>query len=150
MIFQRTNRTDPERVFVVVRNNEGAALNKDQTVQWEPASASVDGVRVRDMDTGNEFLFVGIVDAAIADGDYGLVQVYGYRSTSIVFQTGTSQDTGVPLVPAAGQDYLQSVASTTASNAAVTLQPVFAALLESIASSAASATVSRKVFVRAL
>jgi hypothetical protein len=133
-----------------VRNNEGAAINKDQTVQWEPASASVDGVRVRDMDTGNLFLFVGVADAAIADGDYGLVQVYGFRSTSIVFQTDTSQDTGVPLVPVAGQDYLQSVASTTASNAAVTLQPVFAALLESIATSAASATISKKVFVRAL
>ena len=150
MIFQRLSRTDPERLFVVVRNNEGAAFNANQTVQWEPASASVDGVRTRDMDTANEYLFVGVADAAIADGDYGLIQVWGYRSTSILFQTNTSIDTGAALVPVAAQDYLQSVASTTTSTANVTLQPVYAALLESIASSSASATISKKIFIRAM
>ena len=150
MIFKRLNRTEPEQVFIVVLGNEGAALNANQTVQLEPASASVDGVRVRDMDTGNLFLFVGVVDAAIGDGAYGLVQIYGYRSTSIVFQTNTSQDTGLPLIPVAGQDYFQSVASSTASSANVTLQPVFAALLESITDATASGTVSRKIFIRAM
>lgn len=150
MIFQRLARTDPERIFMVVRNNEGAQINKDQTVQWEPASASVDGVRVRDMDTGNLYLFVGIADANIADGDYGLVQIYGYRSTSILFQTNTSIDTGVVLIPVAAADYMQSTASSTTSTADNTQQPIFAALLESIASAAASATVSRKIFVRAM
>jgi hypothetical protein len=150
VLFKRLNRTDPEQVFIVVLANEGATLNKDQTVQWEVASASVDGVRVRDMDTSNEYCFAGVVDAAISDAAYGLIQIYGYRSTSILFQTNTSQDTGLPLVPVAAQDYFQSVASTTASNATATLQPVFAALLETIASSSASATISKKVFVRAM
>lgn len=150
MIFQRANRTDPERLFVVVRNNEGATINANQTVQWEPASASVDGVRVRDMDTDNVYLFVGIADAAISDGDYGLVQVWGYRSTSILFQTDTSINTGVALIPVAAQDYLQSTASSTTSSANVVHQPVYAALLESIASSSASATISKKIFIRAM
>ena len=150
MIFQRLARTDPERVFVVVRNNEGTTLAKDTTCGWEPASASVDGVRVRQPDTANEYLFVGIVDAAIANDDFGLVQIWGYRSTSTIFQTGTSIDTGAALVPVAGQAYLQSVASSTTSTANVTLQPVYAALLESIASSAASATISKKIFIRAM
>ena len=150
MIFQRLSRTDPERVFIVVRNNEGAALVVNQCVQWELASASIDGVRVRDMDTGNLHAFVGVADAATADGDYGLVQVYGYRSTSIVFQTDTSIDTGVALVPTAAADYLQSVATTLASTATITLWPPFAVLGESIASAAASATVTRKIFIRAL
>jgi len=143
MIFQRLARTDPERVFMVVRNNEGAAIIKDQTVQWEPASASVDGVRVRDLDTANENLYVGVADAQIADGDYGLVQIYGYRSTSIIFQTNTSIDTGVALTPVAAVDYLSSVASTVALG-------VHGALLESIASSSVSATVSRKIFIKAM
>lgn len=150
MIFQRLSRTDPERVFVVVENNEGATIVADQTVQWELASASIDGVKVRDMDTGNLHAVVGIADAAIAAGAFGLVQVYGYRSTSKVFQTGTSIDTGVILVPTAGQEYLQSVASSTTSAANVTLQPVIAVLGESIVDSTASGTVSRKIFIRAL
>lgn len=150
MIFQRVNRTDPERVFIVMRNNEGASINKDQTVQLELASASIDGVRVRDMDTGNLHAFIGIADAAIADGAYGLIQVYGYRSTSILFQTDTSQDTGVVLVPVAGQDYLQSTLTALASNSAFSFYPPFQLLGESIASSAASATISKKIFIRAL
>lgn len=128
--------------------NEGAALNVDQTVQWEVAAASVDGVRVRDMDTANERCFAGVVDAAIADGAYGLIQIYGYRSTSLILTTDTSITTGVPLVPVAGQDYFSSIVSSTSSNANVTLQPVFAVLLESITTSAGA--VSRKIFIRSM
>ena len=150
MIFKRLNRTDPEQVFIVVLANEGSALTINQSVQWEVASASVDGVRVRQPDTGNLFAYAGVVDAAIADGAYGLIQIYGYRSGSIVFQTNTSIDTGALLVPVAGQNYFNTVASTTASNATVTNQPVYACLLESITDATASGTVSRKVFIRAM
>ncbi len=150
MIFQRVNRTDPERVFVVMQNNEGAQVNKDATVQLDLTAASVDGVKVRDMDTSNLYAFIGIVDANIADADYGLLQVYGYRSTSQVFATNTSQDTGVALAPVAAVEYWASVATTFASNTTASLHPIFAVLGESIASTAASATVSRKVFIRAL
>ena len=150
MLFQRLNRTDPERVFVVFRNNEGATAAKDDTAQLELASASIDGVRVRQPDTGLLFAFVGITDASTTDGSYGLVQVYGYRSTSKVFQTNTSQDTGVALVPTAAAAYMRSIATTVDSNTTVTLQPIFAVLGESIASSSASATISAKLFLRAL
>lgn len=150
MIFQRLNRTDPERVFVVMRNNEGATAAKDDACQLELASASIDGTRVRQPDTGNLYAFIGVTDASTADGAYGLVQVYGYRSTSKVFQTNTSQDTGVALTPVAAVAYLNSVATSTTSSANVTQQPIFAALGESIASSSASATISAKIFIRAL
>lgn len=150
MIFQRVNRTDPERVFMAMRNNEGATLNKDDACQLELASASIDGVRVRQPDTGNLYAFIGIVDANITDGAYGLIQIYGYRSTSRVFQTNTSQDTGVALAPTAAAAYLQSVATSTTSSSDVTQRPIFACLGESIASSSASATISTKIFVRAL
>ena len=149
MLFKKLNRTDPERVFVVVENNEGATINKDQTVQMDETT-DVDGVKVRDMDTGSLYAFLGIADADIADNDFGLVQVYGYRSSSIVFQTDTSQAPGVAMVPVAAQDYIQSVATTIASNADVTLQPMFGALLERVASSSSSATISAKVFIRSL
>ena len=148
MIFQRVNRTDPERVFLVMRNNEGAAMIKDQTCQLELASASIDGVRIRDMDTANEHSFIGIVDAAIADGAYGLVQVYGYRSTSIILTTNTSITTGVVLVPVAAQDYLVSSATTLVSTANYTRSPIVAFLGESITTS--TDTVTRKIFIRAM
>jgi hypothetical protein len=150
MVFQRVNREHAEKVFLMVKNNEGSALAAGQTVQWELASASVDGVKARGVDTGNDWAFIGIVDAAIADGEYGLVQVYGYRASAKVFQTGTSYDTGAALVPVAGQAYMSAVATSTTSTANVTLQPVFAVLAESIQTAAASATVARKVFLRAL
>jgi hypothetical protein len=147
-MFQRVNRSDPERAFIAVLSNETCAI--DDAVIWETASASIDGVKVRLPDTGLLHGFVGIADGAITSGQYGLVQVYGYRSTSRVFQTNTSQDTGAALVPTAGAVYMASVATTTASNSAVTQQPVFAILAETIASSSASATISAKLFVRAL
>ena len=148
-LMKRLNRDEPERIFVAFENNEGSALVRDQTIQIDTTS-QVDGVRARQMDTGQLFAFLGVVDAAVATGAFGLAQTYGYRSTSVVFQTNTSQDTGVALVPVAAQNYLQSVATTLASNTTITLQPIFAVLMESIASAAASATVSRRVWIRAM
>jgi len=148
MIFKRVNRDQPETVFISVLSNETCAAG-DACI-WETASASIDGVKVRQPDTSLLYAFVGVADAAITSGEYGLVQVYGYRSSSRVFQTNTSQDTGVNLVPTAGAAYLQSVASSTTSSANVTQQPVFAMLGESVASSSASATISAKIFIRAL
>lgn len=155
MIFQRVNRTDPEKVFIVVRNSEGSTLNADDVCQWETASASVDGVRVRVPDTSHAGSVTGIVDAAITDGSYGLVQVYGYRSSSRIFQTDTSQDTGAFLEASLGAVHLSSYASsqTIASNTTVSIThrpgPYFI-LAETIASSASSVTISAKVFVRCL
>lgn len=150
MLFKRLNRDMPEQVFIVVQNNEGAALAANATVQLELAAASVDGIKARQPDTGNLFAFLGVADAAIADQDYGLIQAYGYRASAAVWQSSTSMATGEPLVASAGAGHFVTVASTTASNAAVTLQPVFAVLAESIASSSASTTISAKVFLRAL
>lgn len=148
MIFKRINRDQPETVFISVLSNETVAAGDACT--WETASASIDGVKVRQPDTSLLYAFVGLVDAAITSGEYGLVQVYGYRSTSRVFQTNTSQDTGAALAPVAAVVYLASVATSTTSTANVTQQPIFAMLAETIASSSVSATISAKIFIRAL
>lgn len=153
MLWQRVNRTDPEKIFIVVRASE--ALSKDDACIWETASASVDGVRARLPDTSHAGSVVGIVDAAISDTAYGLVQVYGYRSTSRVFQTNTSQDTGAFLEASLGAAHVSSYASsqTAASNTTVSIThrpgPYFV-LAETIASSSASATISAKLFIRCL
>lgn len=155
MIFQRVNRTDPERVFIVARNSEGSTLNADDVAAWETASASVDGVRVRQPDTAHAGSIVGIIDAAITDQSYGLVQVYGYRSTSRIFQTNTSQDTGdfmeasLAAAHLSSYDSSQSITSTT--DVSITHRPgPWFVLAETIASSSASSTISARMFVRCL
>lgn len=124
---------------MVMRSNESCSA--DDAVALETNSDSIDGVRVRQPDTGLLATFIGIADAAITSGSYGLVQVYGYRSTSRVFQTNTSIDTGVVITPVAGAAYVQSFASSNVP---------YGVLLETIVSSSVSNTVSRKVFIRAM
>ena len=96
---------------------------------------------------------MGIVDAAIADQDFGLVQVYGYRSSSQVFQTGTTQAAGLPLVPGNAVSYLQTSGTSITSSVALSTYthfPFMAALVSSVASAAASATVSPAIFIKAM
>ena len=148
MIFRKTTRTDPERVFVVVKANANLAI--DDTCRWETATGLADGSNVTTVAAGFLYAFVGIADTAISSANFGLVQVYGSRFTSRVFQTTTSQAAGLALTPVAAQAYLQSVATSTTSSANVTQQPIFACLLESVASSASSVTISARVFIRAM
>lgn len=155
MLFKRLVREQAESVFVVAQNNVGGgtSLAKDMPVQMDIGTA-VDGVKVVTPTAAGAWCFYGVVDAAIADQDFGLVQVYGYRSSSQVFQTGTSQAAGLPLVNSAAVSYLLTTASTYtfASNTTVSVTqfPYMAALLSSVASSAASATISVPVFLRCL
>lgn len=149
MIFKRMNRTDSEVVHVIVQAAEGSQIPVNSCVQLD-ISTNVDGVRAVQPNTGELFAFIGVTDQAINDLDYGLVQVYGYRAAASVFQTDTTQATGLVLAPTAGQYRLGSVASTMASNTTVTLQPIFAVLAESVTSSTASATVNAKIFLRGL
>lgn len=147
MQFKRVNRDSPERIFVTFQANE-AGIAADDVVQLELTAASVDGVKIAQPNTAELHAVVGVADAAIANGAFGLVQVGGYRSTSRIFQTNTSQALAALLVPTAAVDYLASVASGTTSSSDVVLQPVMAVLLETIASSSASATISKKIWIR--
>jgi len=144
MIFQRVNRTDPERVFVVMEGNE-AGIAADDVVPLELTAASVDGVKIRQPDTANLLAVVGVADAAIASGSYGLVQVYGYRSTSRIGPTNATQTSlGQALTPVAGQDYFSTITSLGMNG-----HPM-AILLESLTTGVSSDTVSKKIFLRML
>ncbi len=144
MLFKRLNRSDAERVFCVFQAN-AAGISADDVVQLELNATSVDGVKIIQPTAAQMWATVGVADAAIGNGSYGLVQIYGYRSTSRILLTGTSLTAGCVLGPVAGSDYLQSQATVP-----IGYLPAFA-LLES-ASSAAGATdsVSKKIFIRAM
>lgn len=82
MLFQRVNRSDPEKIFVVAYNSYStASLTNGQCVQWDLTDH--DGVSVTRPSaraTSAGFLAAGVAAETIAAGSYGLIQVYGYHS----------------------------------------------------------------------
>jgi len=145
MLFKRLNRTDAERVFSVFQANE-ANIAADDVVALELTAASVDGVKITQPVTASLSAVVGIVDAAIANGAYGLVQIYCYRSTNRVLQTGTSLTAGLTiLAPVNAQDYLSSGATVPAG-----YLPAFVLLNSQTSVAGANSTVSAKLFIRAM
>jgi hypothetical protein len=85
VIFQRINRTDPEKVFIVVKNSwSSASLTNGQVVAWD-YTTDADGVGVTKPGTaGAGFCVAGVAAETIAHNSYGLVQVYGYHSAGRV------------------------------------------------------------------
>jgi len=88
MLFQRVNRDDPEKVFIVVKNSySSASLTNGQAVCWDWTSEA-DGVSVS-IPTATENVcggtdFAGVVAETIVHNDYGLIQAYGYHSAAKV------------------------------------------------------------------
>jgi hypothetical protein len=146
MLFKRIVREQPEQVFVAVMNNigSGTAVAANQALQWDTtAGSATNGVNVVTPATTGLVCRAGIADAAIPDQDYGLCQIYGYRSTGAVRVTDTSQAIGALLIPANAVTYMVSNASTN-------VHLKLAELLETIPTSGTSTVSSVKVFVRVM
>lgn len=84
MLFQRINRSNPEKVFISVYNSYStAAITVGQAVIWDFAT-DADGVSVTRPTaraTNGGIAAAGVVaEASIAAGAYGLMQVWGYHS----------------------------------------------------------------------
>lgn len=83
MLFQRINRSNPEKVFIAVYNSYStASLTNGQGVIWDFAT-DADGVgvtRPTARATNAGMAAAGVVAETIVAGDYGLLQVYGYHS----------------------------------------------------------------------
>lgn len=84
MLFQRVNRSNPEKIFIVAKNSYStASLSNGQAVIWD-WTTDADGVGVtlatatENVSAGQDV--AGIAAETIAAGDYGLLQVYGYHS----------------------------------------------------------------------
>lgn len=148
MIFKQSNRTDAEQVFVVVRNITGATVSAGVPVEWDVVT-STDGNAVTQCKSGTGSLaglFAGITDASMADSAYGLVQVYGFRTSAYYSgNSGTASNPGTFIKPVAGQLEAQTMSAATTSG------HTFVTLMETVAAAAASSTVHyRNVFIRAL
>lgn len=85
MQFQRINRTDPEKVFVICKSAyTTATLTKGQVVIWA-YNATDDGLAVTIGATATLALTAGVIGPdSIANGAYGLIQVYGHNADCLV------------------------------------------------------------------
>lgn len=158
MQFKRTNRSDPERVFMVFRNSYAtAAMTNGQAAMFD-YTTDVDGVGVTKpaarSTTHNGNVIAGIVAETIAAGAYGLVQVYGYHSAvrQRIATSGATLAAGKPLyAPAAAAFCLEAarfICTTCSSTTKVSvLEPVAFALG---ASSTLWTTVAQAAFIKAL
>lgn len=151
MLFQRINRTDPEKIFVVAYNSYStASLTNGQAAMWDyPTDADGVGVtRPTARATSAGFAAAGVVAGTIASGAYGLIQVYGYHS-AVRMRTVTGGSpaivAGRPLaINVAGSLFcLESV--STASKQIVSYPMAF-----SLGATAGFTTAARAAFIKAL
>lgn len=127
----------PEVVYGSFYNPSGSTITKDSVVSVD-ISTSADGIRVAQPTTASLVIMAGVVHADIATLSYGLVQTYGFRSTSKVLTTDTSQAAGLRLIAVNAQDY---AASAGAGDTTLVL-------MESHTTS--TGTVSKKVFIKCM
>lgn len=122
MLFSRVVRTEPEKVFIVMKAVEALLIGRPVSVQFTGtddgklgylADAAADGPTV-----------VGLADKNIGAGDYGLVQCYGYRSDAqIINASDIATSAGaIMAVGSASSGYLYVSVSI---GAATALQPPF-------------------------
>ncbi|MGW8179693.1 MAG: hypothetical protein ACWGQW_13175 [bacterium] len=95
MLFQRVNRSDPEKVFVIGYNSSADSWSNGYCVRWDystdkdgvgmekPAAAGVNGI--------GYMAIAGVAAETIASGAYGLVQVWGYHSAIRLRQNTTTK-----------------------------------------------------------
>ena len=127
MLFQRINRSDPEKIFIVAKNSYStASLTNGQPVEWDYLT-DADGVGVTKpaaVAVTGGFAMAGIAAETIAAGSYGLIQVYGYHSAVLVRTMSTTGNgargwiavaAGTPLTgPLAAEFCLEGVATGSA------------------------------------
>jgi hypothetical protein len=102
MLFQQLNRSDSDKVYISVKNVEGATITAARAVSL--VNTSTDGVNAVIADAAADFPgFVGFAKADIANNDYGLVQIFGFVDSILLSAEGTSItiNAGDPIVPVA-------------------------------------------------
>jgi len=78
MLIQRINRQDPEKLFLIVKAGEDLLQSRPVCFHFDGTNDGLDAFLVNAaVDTAYT---VGIADANIDSGEFGLVQCYGFRS----------------------------------------------------------------------
>jgi hypothetical protein len=100
MQFTQVHRTEQEKVFISVKNNDTVALTAGLIVKFSATTTNADQGRLVelientwDVDVGIVGHVAGVVPATIAIGEVGLVQVYG--AADVLFGADTAVGIGV-------------------------------------------------------
>ena len=148
MIIQRINRTNPDKVFIIVRNDT-TVFTKGQPIVYT-FDGTNDGLDVIDCKAGagaKSMLVAGIADSAIPAGGYGLCQCYGVRDDVIVMtgskDTDSTGSIGDHMVLHTASDCLSVVAT-----GLITQLKVGFVLGETVDSAGVLATTTATVFIR--
>lgn len=143
MLFKRVSRSQPEVAYIVVQNVSGSTITAGYSAVFD-VSASVDGVRVTQASSTDLQAYAGVADGDIANNAYGLLQVYGYRSSAYIYSSTGSSAAGDNLTVVAAEWGVTPATTGGASKA-------FGFLCEAIsASSSSQYHTTAKVFLRAL
>jgi len=144
MLFKRTSRDNPEVAYIVVKNVSGSTMTAGYSCVFD-VETNVDGVSVSQADAADLQAFAGVVDADIANGAFGLAQVYGFRSSAYIYSSAGSSAAGDILTVVANEWGLTPATTSGSAKA-------FGFLAEAISASASSSQyhTTASVFVRAL
>jgi len=99
MLIQRVNRTDAEKVFIVVHNVEESTITTGMGARFvggpDTEAVSNDGISVIKHATGTagDINFCGVASQDIVADGYGLVQCWGYVN-SIAFSFEADKTVG--------------------------------------------------------
>ena len=102
MLLSRVNREEVEKVFISVKNVEGATMTTGLPVSLKPTAVSMDGIQgVVANGAGDYPGFVGVAVEDIANNDHGKVQIAGFVNSILLSNAGSSItiNAGDPIVP---------------------------------------------------
>ena len=146
MLFKRISRASAEVAYIVAKNVSGSTATAGYHLVWD-TGASADGVRVTQATTAALNAYAGIADSDIADGDYGLLQVYGYRSSAYIYSSAGSSVAGTTYDVINGEWGVTPTAASASSGTNKAFGFMAAAVT---ASSSSQFHTTAAVFVRAL
>ena len=102
MIFKRISRTNPEVAYIVCKNVSGSTMTAGYSGVFD-VGASADGVRITQASSTDLQAYAGVANADIANNDYGLIQVYGYRASAYIYSSTGSSASGDELTVVAAE-----------------------------------------------
>ena len=150
MIIQRINRTNPEKVFIIVRNDHSSAIAKGGicVFNFDGTRNGLDVLPPSASNDAHTTLLAGFADTAIGIGQYGLAQCYGVRTDAPMYKHGSASNSNavvgdiMKIVTASNILTAAAVGAVTAWLPAIVMGETFAS------SSNSSGTTTATVFLR--
>lgn len=149
MLIQALNRTNAEKVYVVVRNDTAASIAKGYPVVYT-FDGTRDGLDVVDANAGaaaKNHLLAGLANKALGAGETGLAQCYGARTDAPILKCGTATNANAAIGDVM---VLHTAISAFSGVAAGAVSAYLAGVVmgQTMASSASTATTVATVFLR--